>query len=260
MNTANCKTVRRKIDEANLETELESTSLAHLEWCSECRAYYDDQRTLRSLMSGFETVGAPADFDFKLRARLARERTSDQIGVGFNRFPLSRIGAATALVLAAAVGVVLLRSLKSASVTTPTMPAIANRIQQGDAPAAGPVGPSQEMTGQNLPKSEKTEQLVATVGARKNRPVTSKEFPVRHSGTQLAVRDSALTPAANVVPAAPVSSDVVQIPMSSALRVTISNGKGSARTVSLPSVSFGSDRLMAHGSSFAPGSTSRVSW
>src|SRR5215813_4060975 len=257
MNTANCKTIRREIDEANLETQLPGYSLEHLERCPQCRAYYHDQRTLRRLMSGFETVTAPADFDFKLRARLARERTN-QIGVGFNRFSLGRIATATTLALALAVGAVLLRNWRSASTALPAAPAIADN-HQVVAPAPDSSGPTQMLANQTASKSKETDESFAASG-RKLRPLILKQAAERHSGTRLAVRDSALAPAAKVIANEPVSSDVVLVPMPGALRVTISNGKGNARTVSLPSVSFGSDRLTAHGSSFAPASSSRGSW
>jgi hypothetical protein len=112
MKKHDCKTIRREIDEANLEAQLTLEASEHLRRCDPCRRFHDDRRKLRDLMAGLETIGAPADFDFRLRARLAREKPSN----GFGRLLLAArpIAAATLVILLALVAVVLKNRMSSA--------------------------------------------------------------------------------------------------------------------------------------------------
>src|SRR5713226_2461923 len=99
-----CKTIRREIEEANLDDLLSNEANEHLRTCAECRRFHGDRRALRDLIGSLETVGAPADFDFRLRARLAREKPSN----GYGSFLLSArpISAAALVVLIAVVALV----------------------------------------------------------------------------------------------------------------------------------------------------------
>lgn len=66
----NCQACRREIEESDGRS-LAGHAGAHLETCAECRAFAEEQTTLRRLIGSLEVVSAPADFDFRLRARLA---------------------------------------------------------------------------------------------------------------------------------------------------------------------------------------------
>ena len=68
MKEIGCQNFQQEID------ELESGQLpgakiqAHLQDCGSCRSFYDDRQKLRQMIAGLETVEAPNDFDFRLRA------------------------------------------------------------------------------------------------------------------------------------------------------------------------------------------------
>ncbi|MGB7922168.1 MAG: hypothetical protein WCF57_02865 [Pyrinomonadaceae bacterium] len=67
----NCKACRIEIEEAEANELLSAAARAHAETCLPCRAFGSERRSLRQLIGGLETVAAPPDFDFRLRARLA---------------------------------------------------------------------------------------------------------------------------------------------------------------------------------------------
>src|ERR1044071_4403914 len=75
MTQANCKEIRRELDELMLDDDYGVRVSTHLRECSECRDFETKQIKLRRIVGSLGTVSAPADFDFKLRARLANENS-----------------------------------------------------------------------------------------------------------------------------------------------------------------------------------------
>jgi hypothetical protein len=80
-----CKDCRVEIEETEQGQSLSAASGAHLAACAECRAFRDERLALRQMIASLEVVTAPADFDFRLRARLAAAKSD-----GDSRFALSR--------------------------------------------------------------------------------------------------------------------------------------------------------------------------
>ena len=76
MEVMNCKTCRVEIEEVEARQSLSSAARAHTETCLPCRTFSDERRALRQLVGSLETVAAPPDFDFRLRARLAASHGS----------------------------------------------------------------------------------------------------------------------------------------------------------------------------------------
>lgn len=56
---------------------------AHLGECLGCRQHADELRTLSALVGSLPRVTAPTDFDFKLRARIARAKAEQREQVGW---------------------------------------------------------------------------------------------------------------------------------------------------------------------------------
>ena len=70
----NCRKCKIEIEERNLRREhLSGAAEAHLEACADCRTFNEERLALRRLVGGLEKVSAPADFDFRVRARMAAE-------------------------------------------------------------------------------------------------------------------------------------------------------------------------------------------
>src|SRR5215217_5491747 len=70
-----CKAVRIEIDEREAMGSVSAQANEHLLVCSSCRAYLDENKSLLNLVGNLESIAAPPDFDWRLRARLAAERS-----------------------------------------------------------------------------------------------------------------------------------------------------------------------------------------
>src|SRR5436309_1085497 len=73
MNAKDCRTARQKIDQAELGQRLSDDVESHVATCSSCAAFKNERTRLRELVGSLRPVAAPADFDVRLRARIARE-------------------------------------------------------------------------------------------------------------------------------------------------------------------------------------------
>ena len=74
MSKMNCRSVRREIEEVAPGNLLSASAGDHLKHCPQCNAFREDRLKLREMLSSLGAVEAPADFDFRLRARLANEK------------------------------------------------------------------------------------------------------------------------------------------------------------------------------------------
>jgi hypothetical protein len=74
----------------------------HLEACAECREFRRGREALLGLLGGLERVSAPDDFEFRLRARMARQRGAGGSWLRRLRFAPGLASAAVALCLLAA--------------------------------------------------------------------------------------------------------------------------------------------------------------
>lgn len=71
-----CRNTRQHIDELEVGERPNDGAAAHLATCAACREFRAERTDLRELVGGLEPVVAPADFDMRLRARIAAERSS----------------------------------------------------------------------------------------------------------------------------------------------------------------------------------------
>src|SRR5215211_8396577 len=106
MRKNNCGVVRQELDELMLDEECSSSAAAHLRECAECREFHQQQTRLRQIVGSLGTVAAPADFDFRLRARLANDSSS----AAYWQFGRRGFAFATVL-LVFATGAVLMRNV-----------------------------------------------------------------------------------------------------------------------------------------------------
>jgi hypothetical protein len=72
----NCKQVREEIDTAS-RRNLRGGVRSHLNDCPDCSRYSDETTSLIGLLGAQPRVEAPADFEFRLRARLARAQAAE---------------------------------------------------------------------------------------------------------------------------------------------------------------------------------------
>jgi hypothetical protein len=69
-----CKETTAAIDTASRRSSFGDAVSSHLSGCPDCRRHADEMSSLLSLLSAQPRVQAPADFDFRLRARIARAK------------------------------------------------------------------------------------------------------------------------------------------------------------------------------------------
>ncbi|MGH9766910.1 MAG: hypothetical protein ACREAB_05685 [Blastocatellia bacterium] len=84
----NCKQIKEAIDTASRGALYGAPVTSHLNGCPDCRGHADETNSLLMLLSAQPRVQAPADFDFRLRARIARAQAEQASPVGI----LDRIG------------------------------------------------------------------------------------------------------------------------------------------------------------------------
>src|SRR6185369_16112836 len=106
MRENNCEIVRRELDELMIGEACSTAATEHLRDCASCREFHEQQTKLRQIVGSLGTVEAPADFDFRLRARLAQGNGSSVY------WPFARRGlAAAAMAIVFLVGVVIVRNV-----------------------------------------------------------------------------------------------------------------------------------------------------
>jgi hypothetical protein len=244
MRNNNCKLIRRELDELMLGEAWSAAATEHLRECAECREFHVQQTKLRKIVGSLGTVEAPADFDFRLRARLANDSSSAPAIY----WRLVRGG----LVTAAMTVVVLLGVV-----------AVRDAMRQGE--NIGEVARKPEVhqpvkTDQAAPpvvqEDKKPDQVIAGVTndaapvIRKSdrRPPTDDKKRSLSSFAISSTRASVLngTEPAGMSTAFPIDSSI------QSFTVSLEDGRGNAKTISVPTVSFGSQRIGQGGNQFAP--------
>ncbi len=243
MITGTCKNVRRELEEAASSELLSSVASEHLRSCAECARLHDDDTKLRGIMASLGTIEAPGDFDFKLRARLAEERAGAgrQISLGGFSFGLRSVAFASLLLV---FGSVMFLSLRSSDSQGPVA-----TVQ----PPAAEGQPTPIISAANNLAEDKTKATETTPAVATNLPT-----PTRNRGSRAGMvavanrgsRDLASKPARVIRPSElNARASDFQIAGRQPLKVSLENGSGTSRTISLPAVSFGSQRVLSQNSS-----------
>jgi hypothetical protein len=109
MQMSNCREFRKAIDAASRPSELAPSVEQHLSDCGGCHQYAESNFQLLSLLVAQPRVEVPSDFDFRLRARIARAR-DEQRGWRWavaqfwtNSFSWTQAGAAAVVLMAVTV-------------------------------------------------------------------------------------------------------------------------------------------------------------
>jgi len=243
-----CEVIRRELDELNLDETCSTAALDHLRKCAACREFHEKQTKLRQIVGSLGTVAAPADFDFRLRARLANESSSAASSFNFIAWPVLRRGLATAAVLVVfTTGVFLVRNVLNRP------PAVQETAKQAPAPAAHETPKPAEIVTPGTPQGPK-QQDVAVVQKKQSRKTERSEF-VAFGKKPLATKESASTGASVIGGTDPLgTSEAFPIDASSfqSFKVLVDDGRGNAKTISVPTISFGSQRLMQNANHYAP--------
>jgi hypothetical protein len=247
MRKNNCEIVRRELDELTLDDACSSAALDHLQQCSHCREFQQTQTKLRQMVGSLGTVAAPADFDFRLRARLANDSSNAAFHLKSAYWPFARRGfAVAAMLLLIATGAVLVRNVvnqqKGPEVTVTTNEP-ANRPQPG---ADQVTQPREEV--------RPTEVVASSEGSSPQKVKSERPSPAGPRSRRTIVAVDLGSERAEVLNATDrvASSEIFPIDASQeSFKVSLDDGRGNARTISLPTIRFGSQRMLPNGNQFA---------
>ena len=248
-----CETIRHELDEMMLDETCSTAAVEHLGGCAACREFYEKQTKLRQIVGSLGTVSAPADFDFRLRARLANESSSVVLHSSLIEWSFLRKSfAAAALLLVFATGAVLVRTV------------VNHRIESDELAkqkAAAPISVTPTPTETVTPKGPETPEVVRQndVPLAPNKQRQRNDF---ERTAQVAVRNvrplatvDSSSVGANVINGAEPAGASAAFPIDASLqsfKVSLDDGRGNAKTISVPTISFGSQRLMQNANQFAP--------
>ena len=241
MKEKRCELVRRELEELPLNEEFSTAAAAHLQSCADCREFHQQQLKLRQIVGSLGTVNAPPDFDFRLRARLA----ADSHASGFRYWSFAVKGLATAAILVVfgvGVAVIWQRSTPQPAVAdaTRTEPKKPDELKTPP-PSAAEVTPTIAVNQEPKTLNEPKRKVERPVVVKAKHPLSAVEFSSERanvvSNAQPAVNNNAVFP--------------IEASLQS-LKVSLDDGRGNERTISFPTVSFGSQRVLTTANQFAP--------
>ena len=231
MKQTKCEVVRRELEELMPADECSTGATQHLRECGECREFHQQQTKLRQIVGSLGTVQAPPDFDFRLRARLANESTSAGFNLRSIQWSFASKGfAAVAMLVLFVVGIVYVRTIVN-------QPAQIEVAQQGNEPVHQAPKPPEQRT--IVPEQKPV--VVASDNVRRHvrgeRRVTSRTKPSLVSA-DFGVQRPVVISNSQQSPIFPIDASL------ESFRVSLDDGQGNARTISLPTITFGSQRML----------------
>jgi hypothetical protein len=239
-----CREMRREIDQSELRQTLSAEAEAHLAECAACAAFRDERFRLRELVGALEPVVAPADFDVRLRARIARERDTHQQPFIF-RLVMSTPAIALAAVLVMVVGTIVFMNQRNRTQT----PAVASTREDK---STVPVSPVPEVAVKTevppvngTPVNGIEEPSVNPSDAPRRLNVIAKSNSKGGPGTNAGpeVSDSTVKGAQSFQLAPDRAGEVSLTAPVKPMVVTMYDERGGSRKIQLPPISFGSQRL-----------------
>ncbi len=246
MRKNNCELIRQELDELMLDEVSSSAVVQHLRECAGCREFQEQQTKLRRMVGGLGIVSAPPDFDFRLRARLANESTN-MPSTFMLYWPLTRRGLqVVGLALVIVIGVSLTRNALNQTETTD------NLAKQAGAEVQPPPKPIQNVT-PVAPPSPPVEISVASDNGSTKRK-NERTGNLSKTKRPLATLDFASQRAEVIGAVEPVGASAA-FPIDASQQsftVSFDDGRGNARTISVPTISFGSQRIVQNANQFAP--------
>jgi len=250
-----CRNIRREIEEADCTEAVSASVSDHLTRCSRCETFHAEQAKLRQIVSNLGTVSAPGDFEFRLRARLASEKrgAAQPFRLAGVSFGLKSAALATMLLMIGSAALIL--SLRPGATDSSVAgipggaPKIDSRQPNGVAPTAPTVSNNGDASAPTVAVSTPGSGDRNATGPRgANRDGRAGNQLASAGSSRIKTRDMASTAAKIVRPedlVAAAGHSVFPIDASTQpVRVSLDNGRGAAKTISVPGVSFGSQRTL----------------
>ncbi|HVF55459.1 MAG TPA: hypothetical protein VM934_04865 [Pyrinomonadaceae bacterium] len=254
----NCKTFRTEIEEATAAVPLSGATRKHLGACAPCMEFYNERAALARLVGELERVGAPSDFEFRLRARMAAAESARRATF----FPLRFAPGMASIALAALFGIVLAGALYLRQPNVSRPPAASADVAKTatlPADAAAPrdrmlVDPNTNMSKTTLKDASVNQVAKATSKPRRRASQSRSSNPSAQTqggeaSADFSIRSAQALDLHNALPPhrEAAAGSTVAIPLrtsSEPLKVLLRDERGGSRVVSMKSVSFGSQELM----------------
>ena len=242
MKDKRCEPVRRELEELMLGDDFSAATSGHLQTCSDCRDFQRQQMKLRQIVGSLGTVSAPADFDFRLRARLAAD--SEAPGFHFWSFTVKGLATAAVMVVFGVGAVVVWQRSHEAQppAVAVTPPQVEEPVRHEEANKSNSGFMAQERETIPVVANNETQRLRKSyrrVGSTPKRTVSSIDFSSERANVVSNTR-----PAVNNAPMFPIEASLQSV------KISLDDGRGNARTVSFPTVSFGSQRVLTTANQF----------
>ena len=235
MKDRHCEPVRRELDELMLNQDLSAAVAEHLRTCVDCQEFRRQQMKLRQIVGSLGTVNAPSDFDFRLRARLAAE--SQPSGTRYWSFAVKGMATAAILVVFGVGGTML---WERGHEQTPVAEETRTEPKKPDERKATS-SPVPEVKPVVAKYDERKPRVERPLVVKPKRTLTSVDF-----SSERASVISGTHPALNMSTVFPIEASLQSV------KVSLDDGRGNARTISFPPVSFGSQRVPTTANQFAP--------
>lgn len=231
MRETKCETVRHELEELMLNDECSMYVTQHMRECGDCREFHQKQTKLRQIVGSLGTVEAPPDFDFRLRARLANESSGNGLRVMQWSFASKGFAAAT-MMLVFVGGAVYVRTI----LNQPAKQNIAEQRAEPPQPLPKPV--------ENAAHLDSAPPVVSSNYG--SRPFTKeRHVSVNKKPTLATLERGVKSPL--LFSDTHRHSAIFSIDASNSLEpfeVSLDDGRGNARTISVPTITFGSQRVL----------------
>jgi hypothetical protein len=246
--TKACRATRREISEALTDRQLADPVVEHIAACGSCREFRDQHISLSELVGSLQPVTAPADFDVRLRARLATQRSRSTGWPALARLAFGTPAVAVAAGIVVLVGVVVLFNQlgaipgRSNPAKVASQPVEPNKGSQVTAPAVAGNQSGGSMDSTNAPK---------TVAVLEQSPRTLRQ-PRGSKPNAIAKRNRIVSSDFSVEPAPLIKrnegeQNAADISLSKPFEFSLQDSQGVTRKFSWPPVSFGSQQLVRRG-------------
>ena len=228
MRSLECRFTRQQIDELELGERPGERATAHLSLCAGCRDFRAERNELRQLVGSLEPVVAPADFEMRLRARLAREQAPSREPFFARLIRTPALAAAALFVMVG--GTLVWVAQKDIEPSTPvaTVQQPAPVATASQTTATRPTGSD---TADTTTPTDEGVQTVSNVTPRRSR-----------AGSRVASEDHSV----GVAPIVRQGDQAYVNAPSKPVVFALEDERGTKRKISLPPVSFGSQSLVGN--------------
>jgi hypothetical protein len=238
MNGKDCRAVRKEIDGSELSQRLSEQVETHIVACAACSQFRAERRQLRELVGSLQPVAAPADFDMRLRARIARERDGQAWRPFIFRFAMTTPAIAVVALLIV-IGSIVWINQRNRTDSSST----ASAGQSKETPNTTSPSPATVKSG----NTENNQSDVATIDPPQNQkrqnPATRNVKSSPSANTAAQVSDFSVRSAKSIPIRLDRDGEVSLTAPSKPMVVSVQDADGATRKILLPPISFGSQRF-----------------